>query len=68
MLKLDEILGADATLLLQHHCKTIPKENLLLPGPDYVDRAYGLSDRPTPVLKKLRPAEFWGLVPFVTRS
>ena len=54
MLKLDEILGADATLLLQHHCKTIPKENLLLPGPDYVDRAYGLSDRPTPVLKSLQ--------------
>src|SRR6202030_4138734 len=54
MLKLDEILGADATLLLQHHCKTIPKENLLLPGPDYVDPAYGLSDRPTPVLKSLQ--------------
>jgi class I fructose-bisphosphate aldolase len=53
MLKLDEILGADAPLLLQHQCKTIPKEHLLLPGPDYVDRAYGLSDRPTPVLKSL---------------
>jgi len=53
MLKLDEILGADAALLLQHQCKTIPKEHLLLPGPDYVDRAYGLSDRPTPVLKSL---------------
>ncbi|HEV2982870.1 MAG TPA: class I fructose-bisphosphate aldolase [Vicinamibacterales bacterium] len=53
MLKLDEILGADAPLLLQHQCKTIPKEHLLLPGPDYVDRAYGLSDRPTPVLRSL---------------
>ncbi len=39
--------------LLKYTCKGIPKESLHLPGPDYVDRIYGLSDRPAPVLKSL---------------
>jgi class I fructose-bisphosphate aldolase len=52
--KLEEILGADAAPLLQHQCKTIPKENLHLPGPDYVDRSYGGSDRPARVLTSLQ--------------
>ena len=53
MSKVEEILGADAAGLLEHQCKTIPKEHIHLPGPDYVDRAYGLSDRPTRVLSSL---------------
>jgi class I fructose-bisphosphate aldolase len=52
--KLEEILGADAAGLLEHQCKTIPKENLQLPGPDYVDRAHSMSDRPTRVLSSLQ--------------
>jgi fructose-bisphosphate aldolase, class I len=52
--KLEEILGADASSLLEHQCKTIPKENLQLPGPDYVDRAHWGSDRPTRVLSSLQ--------------
>ena len=36
----EQILGPDADSLLRHECKTIPKSALLLPGPDYVDRAY----------------------------
>ncbi len=51
---IDEILGADAASLLQHQCKTIPKEALLLPGPDWVDRSYGASDRPARVLSSLQ--------------
>src|SRR5882757_4983325 len=51
---IEQILGADAASLLQHQCKTIPKEQIHLPGPDYVDRAYGLSDRPTRVLGNLQ--------------
>jgi len=50
---IEQLLGTDAKALLGHTCKGIPKESILLPGPDYVDRAYGLSDRPTPVLKNL---------------
>ncbi len=52
--KVEEILGADAAPLLQHQCKTIPKENLHLPGPDYVDRIYAASDRPARVLTSLQ--------------
>jgi class I fructose-bisphosphate aldolase len=47
------ILGDDSRLL-EHQCKTIPKDSLLLPGPDYVDRAYGLSDRSPRVLGALQ--------------
>jgi len=52
--KIEDILGADGALLLQHQCKTIPKESLHLPGPDYVDRIYALSDRQTRVLGSLQ--------------
>src|SRR4029077_14877160 len=52
--KLEEILGADAAPLLQHECKTIPKDQLHLPGPDYVERIYSGSDRPARVLTSLR--------------
>ena len=51
---IEEILGADATALLQHRCRTISKEMLHLPGPDWVDRSYGASDRPTRVLASLQ--------------
>jgi fructose-bisphosphate aldolase, class I len=51
---LEQILGDDAAALLQHQCKTIPKEHLHLPGPDYVERMYGASDRPTRVLSSLQ--------------
>ena len=50
----EQILGADAAGLLQHQSKTIPKENIHLPGPDYVERIYGASDRPTRVLTTLQ--------------
>src|SRR3954465_13324400 len=53
-LDIEALLGADAKTLLGHTCKTILKETLHLPGPDYVDRSYTLSDRPTPVLKSLQ--------------
>lgn len=49
-----EILGADAKNLLEHQCGTIPKENLHLPGPDGVDRIFGISDRSNAVLRNLQ--------------
>jgi len=52
--KIEEILGDEAAGLLQHQCKTIPKESLHLPGPDYVERIYSGSDRPTRVLTSLQ--------------
>ncbi|MEK7233957.1 MAG: class I fructose-bisphosphate aldolase [Elusimicrobiota bacterium] len=50
---IEKLLGADAKLL-EHKCTTIPKETIHAPGPDYVERIYSLSDRPTPVLKSLQ--------------
>src|SRR5437773_11768687 len=51
---IESLLGAEAKTLLEHKCKTIPKESIHLPGADYVDKIYALSDRPTPVLKSLQ--------------
>lgn len=54
MINIEQLLGSEAKNLLEHQCKTIPKESLYLPGPDYVDRVYALSDRATPVLRSLQ--------------
>ena len=51
--RLEEILDKEASLL-EHQCKTIPKESLHLPGPDFIDRVMLATDRPTPVLAKLQ--------------
>lgn len=45
------LLGKEGNALLQHVCKTIPKERLVLPGPDFVDRVVALSDRSPTVLR-----------------
>ena len=50
--KIRELLGADADLLLNHTCNTIPKENLHLPGGDFVDRVMADSDRNPNVLRR----------------
>ncbi len=48
-----ELLGEEASLL-EHECRTIPKEQLYLPGPDFVDRVVATTDRPVPVLRALQ--------------
>src|SRR6187401_1077691 len=50
----EEILGAEAAGLLQHQCKTIPKDTLHLPGPDFVERIHLNSNRPVAVLGRLQ--------------
>src|SRR5213082_554512 len=52
--KLEDILGADATGLLEFKSQTVPKSQLHLPGPDFVDRVWKDSDRPTRVLRSLQ--------------
>ena len=54
MNKVREMLGDEAGTLLDHVCKTIPKENLQLPGADFVDRVWGQSDRNPRVLRSLQ--------------
>ena len=42
-----EYLGDESEYILNHKCQKITKESLHLPGPDYVDRIFENSDRPT---------------------
>lgn len=51
--KLKELLGSDADSLLSYKAK-FPKEQLNLPGPDFVDRVFAQSDRNINVLKNLQ--------------
>lgn len=49
-----EILGKEADGLLDFNQPKVPKEQLHLPGPDWVDRIFAPSDRPIPVLRSLQ--------------
>src|SRR5213595_2952664 len=51
---LEDLLGSDARALLEHRCQGIPKENLHLPGPDFVDRVVVPTDRPVRVMRSLQ--------------
>ncbi len=55
-----KILGKDAQYLLEHKCETIPKENLHLPGPDFIDRICVISDRSGAVLRNLQTVFYHG--------
>lgn len=52
--KIAELLGDKAEFLLNHQSKTISKEQLHLPGPDFVDRIWINSDRNPQVLRNLQ--------------
>jgi len=47
------LLGEEGDFLLNHRCESIPKENLHLPGSDWIDRIHLNSDRPIRVLQSL---------------
>ena len=51
--KITSLLGKDESLL-NHVCKTIPKESVHLPGPDFVDRVVSGSDRSPTVMRNLQ--------------
>ena len=48
------LLGDDADDLLTHVSKGIPKEELNLPGPDFIDRVVAQTDRSPQVLRNLK--------------
>ena len=52
--EIQSALGPQAELLLNHQCKTISKDLLHLPGPDFVDRIFIQSDRNPRVLANLQ--------------
>src|SRR4249919_3939936 len=52
--KITELLGDKAEYLLDHKSKSISKDQLHLPGPDFVDRIWINSDRNPHVLRNLQ--------------
>jgi len=52
--RIAELLGPNASDLLNHSTQTISKDNLQLPGPDFVDRVWSISDRSPAVLRSLQ--------------
>ncbi len=53
MSKIADILGAEASNLLNHTCKTIDKSLIMAPGPHFIDQSFGPSNRSPQVLKSL---------------
>src|SRR5262245_28697504 len=52
--EIEKLLGDEGQALLRHECKTISRDLLHLPGPDFVDRVWVVSDRHAAVLRNLQ--------------
>lgn len=57
---IEQLLGAKAESLLGFKSPKISKERLHIPGPDFIDRVYALSDRNLRVLNNLHRLFFTG--------
>jgi fructose-bisphosphate aldolase, class I len=51
--KIEELLGERAEGLLTHECKTISKELIHAPGPDFIDRIFINTNRSNQVIRNL---------------
>lgn len=52
--RIQKLLGEETETLLNYTSNTIPKENLQLPGADFVDRVWAQSDRTPAVLRSMQ--------------
>jgi len=52
--RIEELLGPNARTLLDHRSQTISKDDLQLPGPDFIDRVWVSSDRSLAVLRSMQ--------------
>jgi len=52
--RIAELLGPNASELLNHSSQTISKDHVQLPGPDFIDRVWSASDRSPAVLRSLQ--------------
>jgi len=52
-MELHQLLGDEAEPLLSYECKGISRDDLVLPGPDFIDRVFSETDRTVPVLRNL---------------
>ncbi len=49
-----DLLGDEAAYLLEHESKTVSKDLLHLPGPDFIDRVVAVSDRSPQVMRNMQ--------------
>ena len=54
MTDITKLLGDDAAYLLEHRCQGFSREQLHLPGPDFVSRVVADSDRSPAVMRSLQ--------------
>lgn len=54
MSKITDLLGAQADSLLNHTCKTISKENIVIPNAGFIDQTFAYSNRNPQVLRSLQ--------------
>lgn len=52
--RITELLGSESDYLLGHNSQTVSKDQLHLPGSDFIDRVFVPSDRPISVLRNLQ--------------
>ena len=52
--RIEELLGENARTLLDHKSETISKDQINLPGPDFIDRVWAHSDRSPSVLRSMQ--------------
>jgi class I fructose-bisphosphate aldolase len=52
--KITELLGEDSDYLLGFKTPKVKKDQLHIPGPDWIDRIFAPSDRPNPVLRNMQ--------------
>jgi fructose-bisphosphate aldolase, class I len=52
--RVEKLLGSDARTLLDHRSQTILRDQLQVPGPDFIDRVWSHSDRSTKVLRSMQ--------------
>jgi class I fructose-bisphosphate aldolase len=52
--RIAELLGDEAQSLLEHKCEAISASDLHLPGPDFTDRVYSVTNRGNQVLRNVQ--------------
>ncbi|OHB84636.1 MAG: fructose-bisphosphate aldolase [Planctomycetes bacterium RBG_19FT_COMBO_48_8] len=52
--KIEELLGKDSDYLLGFKTPKVKKDQIHVPGPDWIDRIMALTDRPNPVLRNMQ--------------
>jgi len=52
--RIEGLLGSDTRTLLDHTAQTITKDHIQVPGPDFIDRVWSISDRSPSVLRSLQ--------------